>query len=609
MPQHQANSLGAVGRRLSRSFHRGRTLRRQGPWGGGPVRPERGHPLGSPEPDEPPRTPPRTTADATIRPVGDGRYRRLAWAPGEVHVVRADLGLVPDDRRLEVRRSLLYVAHHTDVHVCDAQSPARLEGGERFGWVNPGADSGHRPQETCTVHVLDQLVRATNAVAVSPVSGAPMAWCVQTGDNTDNRTSAEVRWWLDVLAGRRVVPNTGAPGRYEGVQRSGWRLIWHPDRPGWDHRQRAGFPYLPGFLDAAVASFQPTGLEVPWLAVFGNHDQIFAGTFGPTSGLRIDLLEPLVAASSRKPGHASGMVRAIAHANTAGTDRERWERWSRGPGVQTVTPDADARRAVPLDEYLVRILAEGADGSGPGPVGHGFGPQNLVDGTSWWSRSEGDRVQVIGLDTCNHTDGDGGCLGPLQTSWLEAELERHHTRWRDVDGTWRDGSGPDRLVVLVSHHNSWTMDNPRDDTFDPGPRTTGPDLVGLLDRFPNVVLWLNGHSHEHRIEPHRRAGAEEGVGWWEVNTASAVDFGQQGRTVELFDNDDGTLSVLVTVLDHAAPPAVPYRSDEGWTPTRLASISRELAANDDRWFEPMALLGRPEDRNVELVLRAPFPLR
>ena len=517
--------------------------------------------------------------------------------------------LIVDDSRLERRRSLLYVAQHTDVHVCDAQAPARLEGGEAFGWVNPGSDSGHRPQETCTTQVFDQMVRATNAVAVSPVSGARMAWCVQTGDNTDNRTTAEVRWWLDVLAGRPVTPNTGSPGRYEGLQRSAWRTVWHPDRPGWDHRQQAGFPHLPGFLDAAVSRFEPAGIEVPWLAVFGNHDQIFTGTFGPTTGpLRIDRIERMLAGTSRKPANALGLIRAIVHASVLGDDRERWERLSRGPGVHTVAPDVEARRPVALDEYLTQILAEGADGTGPGPVGHGFGPANLAENTSWWTRSEGDHLQVIGLDTCNHTNGDGGGMGPRQMAWLEQELERHHRRHQDASGRWVEGPGSDRMVVLVSHHNSWTMDNARDDAYDPGPRSLGPEVVALVDRFPNVVLWINGHSHEHQIEPHLRAGQGPGSGWWEVNTASTIDFGQQARTIEVFDNGDGSVSFLVTVLDHAAPPLVPYRSDEGWTSRRLASVSRELAANDDRWFRPMDLLGRREDRNVELVVRAPFPL-
>ncbi|QXC63119.1 TIGR03767 family metallophosphoesterase [Aquihabitans sp. G128] len=598
MPAHEHNSFGDVVRRLRRHAGHRADLRRSGPWAEGLAT----------EPGTGPGSEGWTTVDATIRPLGSDRYRRLGWAPGEPHLLRDDLGVAPAADRAEVRRSLLYVAQHTDVHVCDAQSPARVEGGEAFGWVNPGSDSGHRPQETCTTQVLDQLVRATNAVATSPVSGAPMAWCIQTGDNTDNRTTSEVRWWLDVLGGRPVTPNTGAAGRYEGLQRSGWRMVWHPDRPGWDRRQQQGYPHLPGFLDASVARFVPEGLRVPWLAVFGNHDQIFTGTFGPPVGrnLRIDLLEPMLAGSSRKPANAVGLVRAIAHATTVGADTERWEQASRGPGVHTVTADPDARRSVTLDEYLAALLADGADGEGPGPAGHGFGPEHLVEHRSWWSRSEGEHVQVLGLDTCNHTNGDGGGIGPRQAAWLEAELARHHARHLDVHGRWVEGGGTDRLVVLASHHNSWTMANAVDDEFDPGPRTTGAEVVALLERFPNVVLWVNGHSHQHKVVGHRRAA---GGGWWEVNTSSAIDFGQQGRTIELFDNGDGTASFLVTVLDHAAEPLVPYRAEAGWTPGRLASLSRELAANDDRWFDPVSLLGRPEDRNVELPVAVPFALR
>ncbi|MCU1498352.1 MAG: Metallophosphoesterase [Acidimicrobiales bacterium] len=602
MPAHEHNSVGHVVRRLRRHVAQRTELRRNGPWAGGLAT----------DPGAGPGDPGWTTVDATIRPVGGDRYRRLGWAPGEPHLLRDDLGTVPSQDRALTRRSLLYVAQHTDVHVCDAQSPARVEGGEAYGWVNPGSDSGHRPQETCTTQVLDQLVRATNAVATSPASGAPMAWCIQTGDNTDNRTTAEVRWWLDVLGGRPVTPNTGAPGRYEGLQRSAWRTVWHPDRPGWDRRQHQGFPHLPGFLDASVARFEPEGLRVPWLAVFGNHDQIFTGTFGPPVGrnLRIDLLEPMLASSSRKPANALGLVQAIAHATLLGADTDRWERWSIGPGVHTVTADPEARRSVTLDQYLAELLTDGADRdgpgpAGPGPAGHGFGPEHLLEHRSWWTRSEGEHVQVIGLDTCNHTHGDGGGIGPRQRAWLEAELSRHHRRHRDASGGWVDGDGSDRLVVLASHHNSWTMANTTDDEFDPGPRTSGAELVALLERFPNVVLWMNGHSHRHQVIGHRHG---DGTGWWEVNTSSAIDFGQQGRTLELFDNGDGTVSILVTVLDQVAEPLVPYRSAAGWTPARLSSLSRELAANDDRWFDPISLLGGAEDRNVELPVRVPFRL-
>lgn len=568
-----------------------------------------GAPRCVPDPADEPGNPPRTTVDATIRPVGTGRYRRLDWAPGEPHRLRADLGGDTSPERPGRRRSLSYFAQHTDLHVCDAQAEARLVGGQAFGWLHPGTDAGHRPQETMSTQVLDQLIRATNRVRISPISGASMTWCAQTGDHTDNRTAAEVGWWLDTLAGRTVTPNTGAPGVYEGVQRSGWRTVWNPDVRDRDRCQRHGYPFLPGVLDAAVAPFQAEGLAMPWLACQGNHDRIFSGTFGAGRGVRIDLVESMVRDSGRAPVTGLGLARAVLAASITRGDSRRWGRGRPGRGVVAVCPDPEARRPVRDTEVRTSIIAEGAAGDGPGPIGHGFDPDHPTD---WWSLPEGERIQIINLDTTNHVAGEGGRLGPLQTAWLEAELARHHRRHLDVDGNWVDGTGDDRLVVISSHHNSWVMDNEHDDPVDPGPATDGPALVQLLARFPNVILWFNGHSHQHRITPHRRGRDRGGRrlpgGFWEISTSSLVGFPQQGRTFEIFDNADETISIVTTVVDHAAPPTVAYATPGNWTPTALASLSRELAANDDRWLDPLEMLGSIDDRNAELLLPAPFAL-
>jgi metallophosphoesterase (TIGR03767 family) len=626
VPNHQANSLGDVASRLSRLASTRRAQR-------GGRAPQRESGLSSAP--EVAGEGVASTVEATIRPVRSGRFRLLGWAPGEPHLVHPAGGASPDPTRFERRRSLLYFAQHTDTHLCDSQSPARMEGGDTFGWINPGTDGGYRPQESLTTHVFDRMVAATNAVVESPDSGAVMAWCVQTGDNTDNRTVAEMAWWLSVLEGRPMAPDTGAAGRYEGVQRSGWRGSWHPDDPRCrDIYGRAGFPHLPGLLDAAVAEFEPVGLDVPWLAVFGNHDSLFTGTFGPIRGLRIDQLQPMLEGTSAKPTGTVGLVRAIVHATVLGADVSRWERWAeRVPvGVRQVTPDRSSRSALSRVDYVKALLE---DAPRHGPLGHGFTAANLAESTSWWSRSEGDHVQVIGLDTCNHTNGDGGGLGPRQFEWLESELMTHNRRFRDRTGEWVDGDGPDRLVILVSHHNSWTMDNTNSDDADPGRRVGGAELVRFLHRFPNVVLWVNGHSHEHRVIHHRRPDSTGGSagpntarrmeaagsmrvsdeaaavveGFWEVDTASLIDFSQQGRTFELFDNGDGTVSILTTVIDHASPPRAPRHRHGRWTVGEMASLSRELAVNDARWIDPVGLLGSIYDRNVELLLPTPFRLR
>src|SRR5690348_4168578 len=79
-----------------------------------------------------------TTDDVALRPgpAGPGGYWQLHPGPGEPHAVRAELGgPAPSDRAEDRVEPLLTVAHLSDLHVCDHQSPARIEFLDR--WADP----------------------------------------------------------------------------------------------------------------------------------------------------------------------------------------------------------------------------------------------------------------------------------------------------------------------------------------------------------------------------------------------------------------------------------------------------------------------------------------
>ncbi|MCC7077435.1 MAG: TIGR03767 family metallophosphoesterase [Acidimicrobiia bacterium] len=530
-------------------------------------------------------------------------YRRLLRRAGEPYVVREDLlGDPPAPSRANTRRSLLYLGHLSDIHVVDAQSPARVEPAQML-MQNVTTGAGCRPQETLCVYVLDQMVRAMNAAMSSPVTGAPMAVAVVTGDSADSHAHTELRWYIDTLDGQTVNPNSGKTKVYEGVQAWGEaKYAYHPDDPSGDVYGERGYPAFAGMLEAAVGTDLDTvGIKVPWLTLYGNHDTIFMGL------LPVSWMQEQAARGGRKASTAGPFFASIYGAGVSGDLATRqawslgWDRIRGVPGVRAVTRDPDRR----IYDRLEFMKEHFDTTETPGPAGHGFTQANVADGTTWWARDVAPRIRLVGLDSCNVTQGADGSIPEAEWRWLEAELESVSSRSYDSSGEPTTRSVTDQLVIVSSHHTSWTMDN----TIQPelGPTTrlhTGDELVELLARFPNVILWINGHTHYNRIVAHASPHLGERGGFWEVNTASCIDWGQQQRLVEIVDNRDGTISIFATVLDHEGTVRPSARD---YTPRVLAGISRELAAN--HWMVvPEIHLGSRADRNCELPLKAPFDL-
>ena len=471
-------------------------------------------------------------------PAGAGGWRPVVTAPGEAYSVREALGVAARKGRAGRRKALLAFAQLSDIHICDTQSPLRLELGEKV------SSSAYRPGEMLTGHVADAMVRRINEVRRGPALGKPLALAIQTGDNTDTGQYNEVRWNIDILDGGTVAVDSGDPSRYEGVMDGDPAFydttFWHPegtpagledDKP----RSQYGFPVIPGLLDAARAPFESEGLQMQWYTAMGNHDGLVQGNWAHSPVYR---------------DQAVGTIKKTTR------------------GDRTITKD-DRRRLLSRQEWVEEhFTTTGA------PVGHGFTEQNRDRGTAYYHFDRG-LIRFIVLDTVAKF-GDKGALDKVQFTWLKELLGRSRRR----------------LVVLASHHplSSW-------------------EDIALADSIrrellahENVVAWINGHTHTNHIWAHKRKG---GGGFWEINTASHIDWPQQARLVEIADNKDGTLSIFTTMVDHDAP--VTYDGDLA-DPMQLAALGRTLAAND--WQErDDERRGRTSDRNTELIAKAPRFLR
>jgi LacI family transcriptional regulator len=255
------------------------------------------------------------------------------------------------------------------------------------------------------------------------------------------------------------------------------------------------------------------------------------------------------------------------------------------------------------DDYIATVeLVMRASGSRP--LGHGFSEQDRLDGTAHYSYDT-PAARLIALDTNCPAGGAAGCVDLDQARWLEARLAEVHSAYRGTDGREVRTGHDDRLVILFSHHGIDTLTNTRcvSAASAAGDRPLGsPELIAILHRFPNVVLWLNGHTHTNAVRARRGPGSPAG-GFWEVTTCSVVDWPCQARLMELVEHD-GCLSIVCTMVDHDTPVAA--RSLE--TSDDLAALHRELAANLPFGGAGSGLPGVADDRNVELRVAAPFPL-
>jgi hypothetical protein len=253
--------------------------------------------------------------------------------------------------------------------------------------------------------------------------------------------------------------------------------------------------------------------------------------------------------------------------------------------------------------------------AGP-PTGHGFTTENLRLDTAYYVYDL-PGIRFVGLDTTRLTGTSDGALDLDQLWWLQARLAEVHSTYRAADGTTMVTEAEDKLVVLFSHHGTDALTNPRGAPTETGDPVGATELLELLHRFPNLVLWLNGHTHTNAVRP-RIDPLDAHRGFWEVTTSALVDWPCQTRLVELIDLADGAMAIACTMVDHdsqlgplthgdvlnGAEPATRQLTTRQLTTRQLAALHRELPQRARR-----PAPGRPaHDRNVVLPLRAPFDL-
>lgn len=498
-------------------------------------------------------------------------FRRLGDGPGWRRVVRDDLAAAKSGRAGR-RTALAAFVQLTDLHLIDAQHPLRLE------YLRSTDVHAWRPHEALTVHGAIALVERINALRGGPVTAAPLHFAMTTGDNTDNNARTELEWFLKVMSGGRISPNSGDPRQYEGVQSSGIKQYWQPDTAVRDADKQLGFPHLDGFLAAAIREVNSPGLNLPWYSTVGNHDALPLGTYASHADSYLTELavggKKLMSLSAAEAKKLQDSLKKDKDPTGSGVYRDLLKSHARD--MRSVTPD-EMRAPYTPKEYVQAHLDPAYRGLGP--VGHGYSTANLDAGTQYYSFRIAEDVIGISLDT---TDAGGhyeGSVGTAQMKWLDKTLK----------------DNKDSYAIVFSHHTSKSMDNTRPDPARPGERRhNGDEVLALLGRHRSVLAWVNGHIHRNEITAHSPGNGR----FYEISTASHVDYPQLARVIELADNKDGTLSLFTTCVESSAP----HRTDfADLSQTGLSALYRELSFNAPGASTKLG--GAARDRNTELVLK------
>ncbi|MGY5119185.1 TIGR03767 family metallophosphoesterase [Streptomyces sp. 900105755] len=512
-----------------------------------------------------------TTLASVAAPRNSSGYRRLGDGAGWSRVLRSDLAAAKSGRESR-RTALAAFVQFTDLHLVDVQHPLRLE------YVRVHDRHAWRPHEALTVPGAISLVERVNALRGAPVTGSPLHFVMTTGDNTDNNAHSELEWFMKVMSGGRITPNTGDPHHYEGVQNSGMKLYWQASSTVRDQDKALGFPHLAGYLAAAIREVRSPGLNLPWYSTVGNHDALPLGCYGSHA----DPYLVAAAVAGKKlmsvgDAEAKKLQDSIRNAQDPKGSGYRDFLKAHARSMRSVTAD-EKRAPYTSADYLKAHLDPAYQGLGP--VGHGYSSANVAAGTQYYAFRISDDVIGISLDTTDAGGHYDGSIGSVQLAWLEKTLRENK----------------DSYAVVFSHHTGKSMTNTRPDPAHPSDRRhTGAELVTVLNRHANVLAWVNGHIHRNLITPHK---ASNGNSFWEITTASHVDYPHLARIVELVDNKDGTISLFTTLIESAAP----HRTDfADLSQTGLAALYRELAFNAPGASK--ALAGATTDRNTELVLK------
>lgn len=506
-------------------------------------------------------------------------FWNLKAKSGEKFILRLELS-PKEILASEIGRQLARIVHITDFQLADVKSPTRLEFMDRQRSDVRLRDfiPSYRPQEPFIYYMVLALVRTINNLDPSERFSSRVSVVVTSGDLIDNAQQNEMSWVLKILGGGQVeLPSGQQEFEFVSSLSFGDDYYWKPQGSGDFYQVQYGYPRVDGLLEVSILPFLSEGLGCKWLGCNGNHEML-------TQGIgRVDGRMSEISTSEHKSIDLPYELGLDPYSSFVDNPSAFFEN-AVHKSVATDEGRAHQDRRGVVQAYL----------DAPGePTGHGFSTWNLETNTAYYSYDLNPDVRIITLDTAIAGKGAQGAVDRAQFEWLSEKLEEVSTR-KYLDGRWQQSSHErDAYVIITSHHPVSQMAESIDDEQMVNPE----ELVALFHRFPNVILWLAGHTHVNKITPFYSPHGSE-YGFWHVTTSSIMDWPCQFRDIEIFECEDGDLEITLEMCNVGVPTS-PHRAKDNasW----VASWHRLVAYNTS--LNRLAYLeGHRHDRNVVLRL-------
>lgn len=433
----------------------------------------------------------------------------------------------------------------SDIHIVDKETPAQaVFFGYRGG--KQAIISAYSGVMLYSTHVLDATVQTINALH----KDHPFSFGISLGDNCNSNQYNELRWFIDILDGKLINPDSGTK-----------------DDP------------VPGPHNDYQDTYKAAGLDrsIPWYQVLGNHDHFWMGVKPPNDYVR----ETMTGSRILKMGNIfepDGYEKRTFYMGTL--DGKTLYGNISGVGVVAGTPEPAAvpadrnRRSLTAKEWMQEFFTTTSL-----PTGHGFSPENVKNGFACYTfePQPGVPLKVIVLDDTQSNDDPPGdiyghsSLDMKRYRWLVSELDK--------------GQKEDKLMIVAAHIPIGIAPAGDELGWNRYAPITEAELIAKLHTYPNLMLWIAGHRHVNTVTAMPSPDPDKPeLGFWQVETASLRDFPQEFRIFDIVRNQDDTVSIITTNVDPAAKEGSP------------AALSRSCSIAAKQVFEVEA----PTPCNTEL---------